>query len=196
MNSTAWDERYASTELVWSAEPNRFLPPEVASLTPGTVLDLACGEGRNAIWLAEQGWAATGVDFSAVAIAKASQLAAERGVSVTWLTADLLEWVPSTTYDLVIVFYLQLVAAERARVLRAAGEAVAPGGGMLLVVAHHLRNLTEGVGGPQSPDVLYTPADVLAAVEGLGFTAERADAVERTVGEQVAIDLLVRARRA
>ena len=62
MDSTTWDERYAASEMVWSATPNQFLPPEVTDLAPGTALDLACGEGRNAIWLAEQGWTVTGVD--------------------------------------------------------------------------------------------------------------------------------------
>ena len=63
MDAAAWDERYAGTELMWGAEPNRFLPPEVAGLPPRRGVDLACGEGRNAIWLASQGWAMTGVDF-------------------------------------------------------------------------------------------------------------------------------------
>ena len=82
MDRHDWDERYRR-ELVWSAEPNRFLVAEVEGLTPGRALDVACGEGRNAIWLAEQGWTVTGVDFSEVALDKARRLAAARGVSVT-----------------------------------------------------------------------------------------------------------------
>ena len=78
MKSADWNRRYEGTELVWSAQPNRFLPPEVVGLTPGRALDLACGEGRHAVWLAEQGWQAKGVDFSDVAIAKARRVAEAR----------------------------------------------------------------------------------------------------------------------
>lgn len=87
-DAAAWDERYASAELVWGAEPNRFLPPEVAGLRPGRGVDLACGEGRNAIWLARQGWTMTGVDFSEVGISKARRLAAHAGVTVDLVVDD------------------------------------------------------------------------------------------------------------
>ncbi len=74
MDRNAWDERYAGDELVWSAQPNRFLVAEVETLPPGRALDLACGEGRNAVWLAERGWDVTGVDFSNAGIDKARRL--------------------------------------------------------------------------------------------------------------------------
>ena len=108
MEREDWDERYAGEELLWRAEPNRFLVSETADLRPGRALDLACGEGRNAIWLAERGWHATGVDFSAAGLAKARRRAAERGVDVEWVEADVREWRPPGPYDLVIVFYVQL----------------------------------------------------------------------------------------
>ena len=75
MDSAGWDERYAGDELVWKAEPNRFLVAETTGLTPGRALDLACGEGRNAAWLASRGWDTTGVDFSSVGLTKAARLA-------------------------------------------------------------------------------------------------------------------------
>ncbi|MEX1287114.1 MAG: class I SAM-dependent methyltransferase, partial [Acidimicrobiia bacterium] len=75
MDAEQWDARYADKELIWSAEPNQFLPPAVEGMRPGRALDLACGEGRNAIWLARHGWYVLGVDFSSVAIRKAKQLA-------------------------------------------------------------------------------------------------------------------------
>src|SRR5579875_1878471 len=78
MDRAEWDARYAGEELLWRAEPNQFLVEEVAELPPGRALDVACGEGRNAIWLAEHGWNATGVDFSEVALAKARRLADQR----------------------------------------------------------------------------------------------------------------------
>ena len=84
MDRHDWDARYAGEQLVWSAEPNRFLVAEVDGLPPGRALDVACGEGRNAIWLAEHGWMVTAVDFSAVAIDKGRRLAAARDVAVHW----------------------------------------------------------------------------------------------------------------
>lgn len=200
MDASDWNARYATDELIWKAEPNRFLPPEVAGLAPGRALDLACGEGRNAVWLAQQGWTATGVDFAAEGLAKGRRLAADRGVAVEWVEADLLTWAPSPrSYDLVVVFYLQLPAPERGRVLRAAAEALAPGG-TLLVVAHDSRNLTDGYGGPQSASVLYTAADVLADLGAAdGLAVERAEEVLRPVVVDdrtfEAIDCVVRLRR-
>jgi len=200
MDREEWDRRYEGTDLLWRAEPNRFFAEEASDLPAGTMLDLACGEGRNAIWLAERGWNATGVDFSAVALTKARRLAAERGVDVEWVQADVRRWEPTTTFDLVAVFYLQLPAAERRSVYRTAAGAVgAAPGSRLVVVAHDLENLTDGAGGPQDPDVLFTVADVLADIEGSGLVAERAEQVRRPVetesGTLDAIDVLVRAVR-
>ncbi|MDA8290393.1 MAG: class I SAM-dependent methyltransferase [Actinomycetota bacterium] len=194
MDSTVWDGVYSVDELVWAAEPNRFVVEEVEGLSPGRAVDLACGEGRNALWLAEKGWEATGVDFSTVGLAKGERLAASRGVSVEWVAADLLEYVPPPEgFELVLLCYVQIPAAERTVVYRRAAHAVAPGG-TLLVVAHDLVNLTEGTGGPQDPDVLFTPDDVVADLEGLEVV--RAGRVLRPVeGQRDAIDLLVRARR-
>lgn len=198
MDSADWDSRYAGTDLLWSAGPNRFLVSELEGLPPGRALDLACGEGRNALWLAEQGWQATGVDFSAVAVERARAIAAERGLAAVFEQADVLAYEPpAAAFDLVIVFYLQLPAAERARALSAAARALAPGG-TLLVVGHDLINRTIGSGGPQDPAVLFTPADVVADACA-GLTVEKAERVGRPVetaaGRRWAIDVLVRARR-
>lgn len=200
MTSADWDARYAGRELLWTAQPNRFLVAEVSGLEPGRALDLACGEGRNAVWLAEQGWRVEGVDFSAVALAKAKQLAAARGVAVEWTQADLVGHEPERgAYDLVVVLYLQLPADELGPVLRRAAAAVAAGG-LLLVVAHDSSNLGHGWGGPQDPAVLYTASDVVDAVEPEGLEIERKEVVPRPVetpeGERIALDLLVRASRA
>ena len=192
-----WNERYAQKELVWTAEPNRLFASEVGGLEPGRALDLACGEGRNAVWLAGRGWQVTGVDFSDVAIAKAGQLAASRGVHVEWVVADVLEHDPGRrAFDLVAVLYLQLPCDELARALRTAAEAVAPGG-TLFVLGHDTTNLEHGHGGPKDASVLFTPEDVVPELGDL--VVERAEKVRRTValedGEETAIDALVRAHR-
>jgi SAM-dependent methyltransferase len=193
----AWDQRYAGPGLVWGAGPNRFVAQELAALPPGRAIDLGCGEGRNAIWLAERGWRATGVDFSAAGLARAARLAAERGVSVDWVQADLLDWQPAPGgYDLVLIAYLQLPSASLAGIFRAAAAAVAPGG-TLLVIGHDRDNIARGHGGPQDPGRLYTPATITAELDGL--VIHRAEQVPRPVqapeGERTAIDTLVRAER-
>ncbi len=189
MKRDDWNRRYAEQELVWSAGPNRFLVAEVSDLSPGRALDLACGEGRNAIWLAERGWQVTAVDYSDVAVEKGRARSAEVEFEVT----DLLDYEPpEQAFDLVIVFYLQLPADELRIVLRRAAAAVAPGGTFLLV-GHDLRNLTDGTGGPKDAEVLYRAEEIPAALDGLEI--ERAEPVERPVDDAVAIDALVRARR-
>jgi SAM-dependent methyltransferase len=185
MKRDDWNARYGAEELVWSAGPNRFLVSEVSDLPPGRALDLACGEGRNAIWLAERGWRVTAVDFSEVGVDKGRQ----RNADVDFRVADVLEFdAGEEQYDLVVVFYLQLPADELERVLRKAARAVAPGGTFLLV-GHDLRNLTDGRGGPKDASVLYRAEELPAALEGL--EVERAEPVDR----DGAIDALVRAKR-
>lgn len=197
MGSEEWDRRYAGTELIWAAEPNRFVEAELRDLPPGRALDIAAGEGRNAIWLAGLGWQVTAVDFSAVGLDKGRQLAASRGVSVDWVHADVLGYQPdAAAFQLVLVAYLQLRAAELSGVLRGAVRALAPGG-TLLVIGHDVDNLTEGAGGPQDPAVLYTPGLITSSLDGL--TVLRATQVRRPLlhgdtGQQ-AVDTLVRAVR-
>ena len=197
MTSGEWDDRYRQRELVWTATPNRFLVSEVAAMKPGRALDLACGEGRNAVWLAEQGWTVTGVDFSPVGIEKGRDLARQAGVAVTWVVADATAWEPDPVYDLVLVFYLQLAPAPFEAALQRAVRAVGPAG-TVLVVGHALRNLTEGYGGPPVADVLYTAEDVVAGL-GPGLAIEQAGEVDRPVEAdgttRTAIDVLVRAVR-
>jgi SAM-dependent methyltransferase len=194
MQREDWDARHGEAGLLFGAEPNRFLVAEAAGLPPGRALDLACGSGRNAVWLARQGWSVVAADFSEVAIEQARALAAERGVDVAWVEADLREWEPpARAFDLVVVLYLQLPAEERGPIMRRAAEAVAAGGTML-VVGHHSDNLTSGSGGPKDPRVLFTPEDIAAELDGLEI--EKAEAVLRPVdGARDAIDALVRARR-
>lgn len=199
MEAEDWDDRYAASELVWSAGPNRFVEAICRGLRPGRMIDLAAGEGRNAVWFAENGWDATAVDFSAVAVAKAEQIAAKRGVEVETVVADLVDYVPEPAgYDLVLIAYLHLVPTERALVLERAAAAVAPGG-HLLVVGHDVTNIEHGYGGPSDPRVLTSP-DEIVAVLGSDFVVSRAEVVDREVdtdqGHRTAKDTLVVARRA
>jgi SAM-dependent methyltransferase len=198
MDREDWDERYRTTELLWSGGPNQFVVDEVADLPPGTALDLACGEGRNALWLAEQGWTVTGTDFSPVAIERARRIAEDRGIDLDLRIADATTPVADGPYDLVLVAYLHLPPDARRAAHRHAAAAVAPGG-TLLVVGHDVDNLTDGAGGPGDPAVLLTTERVTGDLEGSGLTIESSRQVTRDVetddGTAVAIDTLVRATR-
>jgi SAM-dependent methyltransferase len=195
MRREDWDRRYAAVENLWAARPNRFLVAEVSELRPGRALDLASGEGQNAIWLAGIGWDVTGVDYSEVAIAKADARAEREGVDARFVCADLVSYVPEPgAFDLVLLLYLHIPPEERRTVLARAADALAPGGTFLLV-GHDLTNMTEGVGGPSDPSIHVTPDEIAAELPGLEI--EKADRVLRDVAgeERDAIDALVRARK-
>ena len=133
-----WDDMYRSRPRVWSGRPNPQLVAEAAGLTPGTALDLGCGEGADALWLAERGWTVTAVDVSAVALERAAGHAAESeaGHRVTWLQRDLETWQPEEKFDLVSAQFLHSTEMPWQRSHRIAADAVRPGG-TLLVVGHH-----------------------------------------------------------
>ena len=173
MDAAGWDERYAASELVWSAEPNRFVAEVCADLSPGRALDLAAGEGRNAIWLAQRGWTVTAGDFSQVGLDKGRRLAEHAGVAdrVAWVLADATSTDWPDDHDLVVVAYLQLVEAERREAVLRAFAALQPGG-RFVWVAHDSSNLTEGTGGPQDPSVLMTAEDVLIDLTGEPFDVD------------------------
>ncbi|HSK92189.1 MAG TPA: class I SAM-dependent methyltransferase [Euzebyales bacterium] len=195
-DADAWDDRYRSRDLVWGVEPNRIFSEAVAGLAPGRALDLACGEGRNAIWLAERGWRVTAVDFSRVALDRGRRLAAQRGVAVDFADHDVRTWTPPRlAFDLVAVLYLHLPSEDLRRVHARAADAVAPGG-TLVIVGHDRQNLERGHGGPQDADRLLVPATVAAEVADLEVVS--ALTVTREVGDDppvVALDTVVRAIR-
>jgi len=135
-----WEERYRSAPQVWSGRPNRQLVAEAADLRPGEALDAGCGEGADAIWLAERGWRVTAVDISTVALERAAAHAVEAGVDhrITFARHNLLESFPAGSFDLVAAQFLHSPVAapgERDGILTRAAAAVAPGG-LLVVVAH------------------------------------------------------------
>lgn len=204
MDASDWDERYAASDLVWSVEPNRFVAEIIGPLTPGHAIDLAAGEGRNAIWMVEQGWTVVAADYSPVAVERMHSLAADRlgddSGHLTALVADATQEAPGghAAYDLALLCYLQLPADEWRQALRSAVEAVRPGG-RVVVVGHAGRNLTDGWGGPSDRAVLYDPEEVLERADGLPVTVEQSGIRERPVdtddGERVALDTVVVLRR-
>ncbi len=133
-----WEQRYLEKDQIWSGSVNPVLAAEAGRLTPGRALDLGCGEGGDAIWLAAQGWTVTAVDLSATALDRARQHAEQAGVGdrITWERHDLATSFPTGSFDLVSAqFFQSPVALPRADILHAASEAVAPGGA-ILVVSH------------------------------------------------------------
>jgi len=196
MDRDDWNSRYRGPELLWSADPNRFLVEEVSDLAPGRALDLGAGEGRNAIWLAEKGWTVTAVDFSEVALDKARRIAAAREVEIGIEHADLTHYQPKpATFDLVLVLYLHLPRSEMACVVDRAARAVASGGTFLLI-GHDRTNLDRGYGGPRNPEVLYSADEIADLLSGLTVedAGTRRRPVENEQGTFTAIDCLVRAR--
>lgn len=184
MDAHSWDERYAAADLVWSATPNRFVAEHLTALPPGDALDLACGEGRNAVWLAGLGWRVTALDFSAVALQKGEaslDRTARPSGTVTWVHADATQHDHGErVYDLVLLAYLQLPPDGRIAAVRRAFAALRPGGTFFLV-AHDATNLDEGTGGPQDRRVLYTAEEVLGDLDGERFEVLEAERVERDV---------------
>ncbi len=197
MDREAWNNRYQGREFVWKAAPNQFLVAEVGSLARGRALDLGCGEGRNAVWLAEEGWDVTAVDFSDAGISKGRELASQRGVSVTWLVEDLNRFEPARlSFDLVVDFYVHLPPDQRKNLLKRAAGAAAPGG-TVLVVGHDRSNLEDGYGGPQDPDLLFAREEIAGGL--IGLEVVKSTLVKRSVetdeGLSEAIDTLVMAQR-
>lgn len=133
-----WEKRYSETERIWSGKVNASLAAVVGELTPGTAIDLGCGEGGDVLWLAEQGWQARGLDISETAIGRARAEAAARGIeSATFTATDLDAWQPEPdTADLVTASFFQSeVALERVEILRRAASAIRPGG-HLVTISH------------------------------------------------------------
>lgn len=187
-----WDERYGSSGLVWSAEPNALAASLLSNLTPGRALDVAAGEGRMALWLAGLGWQVTALDFSATGLAKGRSRAEELGLQVDWrladaTTADLGE----SVYDLVMVLYLHLPEPEIRDLLDRCAHALAPGG-HLLILGHDKDNLLRGVGGPQDERLLYDTT--LLSPHG-DLQVMRLEQVHRPAAGGVAVDTLLLATR-
>ena len=227
MSNAMWDERYtqaaAAGSTVWSRGPNAWVESTVGGLPAGRAVDLAAGEGRNALWLASLGWSVTAVDFSAAGLAIGKARAAELGgdiergdiergdidradvdradidragidrAGIDWVVADATAWVAPEPVDLVVIAYLQLPAAELARAVANAAASLLPGG-TLAMIGHDRENLTRGMGGPQNPLILHDVAELRAAATGAALDIVECARLERKVAGGVAIDTVLLAR--
>lgn len=194
-----WDERYAQAGFLFGEAPNAFLKSRLRLLEPGkSVLCVADGEGRNGVWLAEQGLRVHAVDASPVALAKSRQLAAQRGVQLQWEEADLQTWVwPHAAYDAVAAIFIQFVGPEgRARQFAGIRQALKPGG-LLIMQGYTPRQIEYGTGGPPHAENMYTEALLRAAFGDWDILhlAEHDDVIEEGAGHNgmsVLIDLVAR----
>jgi SAM-dependent methyltransferase len=197
-----WNERYRSAPAIWSGEPNPQLVAEISGIEPGAALDVGCGEGADAIWLAERGWRVTAIDISTVALdrAKALDVAPEVMRRIDWVHADLTASAPSvSSYDLASVHFMQLQKAPREALLQGVAASVKPNG-VLLVVGHHPDDLkTPGLRRPPLPGMLYTAADIVPLLDPRDWSIETNEVRERQVEQGGAAftvyDAVLRARR-
>jgi SAM-dependent methyltransferase len=200
-----WDERYGSAPALWSGQPNQRLVEHAADLTPSTALDIGCGEGADALWLASRGWQVTALDISPVALARAAERAAAAGPEVagriTWEQADLLAWSPRTQVDLVSAQFLHLPPEPAVQVQARLAAAVRPGG-TLLIVGHDKSDLETTVRRPPVPALFSSPAEIAARLDPAAWdvvvtaTPERSvvDGEGRTVTIRDAVMKAVRSR--
>lgn len=195
----SWDERYGGPDRVWSGRANAVLAAEAADLAPGRAVDLGCGEGGDAIWLAERGWQVTGIDFSETGLTRAAAHAAERGVAerIEWRQADLRSWTPDgEQWDLVTSHFLHLLDDGMLEATRRMAGAVAPGG-TLLVVGHHPDDAHTGLRWSM-PGVLFTAEELQPALDPELFDVHVEARARQETRDGVAHDVrdaVLRARR-
>ena len=200
-----WDDRYGGRTHVWSGRPNPYLLTEAADLAPGRAIDVGCGEGADAVWLAQRGWEVTGADVSPVGLERAQRNAETVGADVaariTWRQVDLFAdaWTPLGSYDLVSSQYLHLPPEVRRQSMLRLGDAVAPGGD-LLVAAHHPSDLQIPGLRPNMPELFCTAEELAAFLDPDAWEIVTAAAPQRSVtgpeGAPVTIrDTVLHARR-
>jgi SAM-dependent methyltransferase len=196
LSQEGWEERYQVKEdAIWSGNPNAVLVTEVADLPPGRALDVGCGEGADAVWLAQRGWQVTGTDISTVALARA----ATHSSDVDWQHVDLLKAPPAPrSYDLVTAHFMQLPPAERIALYGHLAEAVEPGG-TLLLVGHHPDGMPGGHARGHMAVLTFTAEDLAAELSD-EWDVQKVEARSRQVvgpegSEITLIDAVLRAVR-
>ena len=151
-----WDQRYAAQEYVYGTEPNNFLKEKLTLLKPGRILFPAEGEGRNAVYAASLGWQTDAFDQSVEGQRKALLLANAKGVTINYYIESLDSWYPAADqYDCITLIFVHLPDSQRQQVHRAAVRALKPGG-ILILEAFSIKQLTRASGGPKTADMLYT----------------------------------------
>ena len=180
-SQATWDARYAESERVWSGNPNPHLVEHVADLLPGDALDVGCGEGADAVWLATKGWRVTALDVSQVALERTAGHARDAGVGdrVTPLHLDLIGGEPVPGEYALVSSQFMHPPPELVDELFGRLGAVVRQGGALLVVGHHPQDLATGVREPHGPDLLFTPERVVAALDPDEWEIRVADAPTR-----------------
>ena len=198
LDATFWDNAYRSRDATWSSEPNDRIVDAVAGVEPGFALDVGCGEGADAIWLAERGWQVTATDISAVALERAR--ANDRTGHIEWLQADILVWEPpGSTYDLVAAHFVHFASPEREKVFGRLAAAVRLNG-VLLIVAHHPSDLQTTAGRWPMPAYYYTADDVAILLEPDDWNIVEASTCPRSAvdpsGQSITVrDAILTARR-
>ncbi len=164
-----WNERYSSKEYAYGTEPNTFLTANFQHLPKGRVLSLAEGEGRNAVFLAQQGYAVTAVDGSQVGLDKAQVLAEARGVKLECICADLADFeLGVSAWDAIVSIFCPLPPAIRQALYRKVFAALKPGG-VFLLEAYTPEQIIHGTGGGKSVELMQTAASLRAELPGLDF---------------------------
>lgn len=194
-----WNERFSAPGYLFGTAPNRFLASAKHLLMPGQrALAVADGEGRNGVWLAQQGLSVTSVDFSPVALAKARQLAEQAGVAIETIEADLADWAwPSAAYDVIVAIFIQFAPPPlRARLFAGMKAALRPRG-LLLLEGYRPEQVDYGTGGPPNREHMYTREMLEAAFADMEILhLKEYDAVieEGTAhnGRSALIDLIAR----
>ena len=201
-NSQHWNERYRSAESVWSLEPNALVVKLCERLPVGSMLDLGGGEGRNALWFAERGWAVENSDFSEVAITKFLARAEKGGVAHqcvgTIASATTHEACATSPVDLVVMCFLHLSSADLQSAIQVAADSLREGG-TFFGVWHERGNIGRGLGGPQNPDFTPTVEQLQTMAHTAGLSVTQCEIHERPATRDgvtgTAIDVLLLAAR-
>jgi SAM-dependent methyltransferase len=203
-DEASFEERYRATDALWSGRPNTQLVAEAADLPPGTAIDVGCGEGADAVWLAERGWRVTAVDFAATALERGAAGAAAAGQEVAaridWVRADATRWTPEpASFDLVSAQFMHLPTEQRRALFTRLADAVRPGG-QLLLVGHDFSDIAAGAHRPPEPERFFTAQEVAASLDADEWEVLVAEARPRPAavheGHDITVhDAVLRARR-
>ncbi|MDQ3155261.1 MAG: class I SAM-dependent methyltransferase [Actinomycetota bacterium] len=201
MDAEFWQARYQQSQRIWSGAPNPQLAAEASGLGPGKAIDVGCGEGADAIWLANRGWMVTAVDFAQAALDKGEAEAQRQGLSdnIAWICEDLASWQPPREYTLASAQFFHLEPTLRDAALRHLAASVVTGG-TLLVVGHNRQDLKTHTGHERHADVLFDAGDIESLLDHDEWKIVLSEARERVITDDegkpfIYIDSVMRAVR-